>query len=132
MVRQRQCAYMAALLTNEFADDKGAMRDYLPKLFDNFSVNASTSIPGRININQAPKPLLLGIPGLDPNQVDQIIGSRDLEVTAERPDRAGSALLGQLAAEVRVLPGRPSTDGLLHPVGDTFIPPAYATKELLA
>jgi UDP-N-acetyl-alpha-D-muramoyl-L-alanyl-L-glutamate epimerase len=53
-------------------------------------------------------------------------------LAAERPDRAGSPLLGQLAAEVRVLPGRPSTDGLLHPVGDTFIPPAYATKELLA
>ncbi len=52
-------------------------------------------------------------------------------LAAERPDREGSALLGQLADEVRGLPGRPSTDGLLHPVGDTFIPAAYATKELL-
>jgi hypothetical protein len=53
-------------------------------------------------------------------------------LAAERPDRAGSALLDQLATEVWALPGRPSTDGLLHPVGDTFIPPAYASKELLA
>jgi hypothetical protein len=53
-------------------------------------------------------------------------------LAAERPDRAGSALLDQLATEVRALPGRPSTDGLLHPVGDNFIPPAYASKELLA
>jgi hypothetical protein len=53
-------------------------------------------------------------------------------LAAERPDRADSPLLDQLATEVRALPGRPSTDGLLHPVGDTFIPPAYAAKELLA
>lgn len=52
-------------------------------------------------------------------------------LAAQRPDRAGFALLGQLAAEVRALPGQPSTDGLLHPVGEHFIPPAYATKELL-
>jgi hypothetical protein len=51
---------------------------------------------------------------------------------ADRADGPSSALLGQLAAEVRGLPGLPSTDGLLHPVGDHFIPPAYATKELLA
>jgi hypothetical protein len=56
-------------------------------------------------------------------------------LAADRPDRVkgpGSSLLDQLASEVRALPGRPSTDGLLHPVGDNFIPPAYATKELLA
>jgi hypothetical protein len=53
-------------------------------------------------------------------------------LAAVRPDRAGFALLDQLAAEVRALPGQPSTDGLLHPVGEHFIPPAYATKELLA
>jgi UDP-N-acetyl-alpha-D-muramoyl-L-alanyl-L-glutamate epimerase len=52
-------------------------------------------------------------------------------LAAERPDREGSALLGQLADEVRGLPDQPSTDGLLHPVGDHFIPAAYATKELL-
>ncbi len=53
-------------------------------------------------------------------------------LAADRPDRAGSALLGQLAAEVRSLPGQPSTDGLLHPAGEHFIPVSYATKELLA
>ncbi len=52
-------------------------------------------------------------------------------LAAERPDREGSGLLGQLADEVRGLPGQPSTDGLLHPVGEHFIPAAYATKELL-
>ena len=36
-----------------------------------------------------------------------------------------------LAAEVRALPGRPSTEGLLQPVGAHFIPAPYA-EELLA
>jgi hypothetical protein len=57
-------------------------------------------------------------------------------LAADRPDRAGQpstgGLLGQLAAEVRSLPDQPSTDGLLHPAGEHFIPASYATKELLA
>jgi len=49
----------------------------------------------------------------------------------ERADRAGFPLLHELAAEVRALPGRPSTAGLLQPVGEHFIPVPYA-EELLA
>jgi DNA uptake protein ComE-like DNA-binding protein len=71
-----------------FASDTAAMRDYLPKLFENLAVNANPSIPGRINVNQAPKPLLLGIPGLTPDKVEQILSTRDLDVTSDRPDRA--------------------------------------------
>jgi hypothetical protein len=57
-------------------------------------------------------------------------------LAADRPDRAGQrstdGLLGQLAGEVRSLPDQPSTDGLLHPAGEHFIPASYATRELLA
>ena len=53
-------------------------------------------------------------------------------LAARRPDRAASKLLDELAAEVMVLPGRPSTEGLLRPVGRHFIPPAYEFEELLA
>ena len=49
----------------------------------------------------------------------------------ERADRAGFPLLHELAAEVRALPGRPSTEGLLQPVGEHFIPVPYA-EEFLA
>jgi hypothetical protein len=49
----------------------------------------------------------------------------------ERDDRAGFPLLHELATEVRALPGRPSTEGLLQPVGEHFIPARYA-EELLA
>jgi type II secretory pathway component PulK len=71
-----------------FRNDPSLMRDYLPKLFDNFSVNESPSIPGRLNINQAPKPLLRAIPGLPADAIDQIISSRRPEGAAERPDQA--------------------------------------------
>jgi hypothetical protein len=57
-------------------------------------------------------------------------------LAADRPDRADQrstgGLLGQLAREVRSLPDQPSTDGLLHPAGEHFIPASYATRELLA
>lgn len=71
-----------------FRDEPSAMRDYIPKLFDNFSVNASPSIPGRININQAPRVLLSGIPGLDSDVVDQIISNRMPEQDGQRPEQA--------------------------------------------
>ncbi|MEX2092074.1 MAG: hypothetical protein WD971_05325 [Pirellulales bacterium] len=71
-----------------FTEDASAMRDYIPKLFDNFSVNSSTSIPGRININQAPRVLLVGIPGLDSTAIDQIISSRQPDANGERPEQA--------------------------------------------
>ncbi len=71
-----------------FREDSGAMRDYIPKLFDNFSVNSATSIPGRLNINQAPRPLLLGIPGMDTTLVDQIIATRMPVQDGQRPEQA--------------------------------------------
>jgi DNA uptake protein ComE-like DNA-binding protein len=71
-----------------FASDTASMRDYLPKLFENLAVNAAPSIPGRIDVNQAPRTILTGIPGLPPEAVDRIISTRDLEVTSDRPDRA--------------------------------------------
>lgn len=78
----------AAVLDAAFADDLASMQTYLPKLMDNLAVNASPSIPGRLNINQAPRPLLKAIPGLDPNVVEQIIADRDVEVGPERPEQA--------------------------------------------
>ena len=64
------------------------MRDYLPKLFENLAVNAAPSIPGRINVNQASRTILTGIPNLTPDAVERIISTRDFDVTSDRPDRA--------------------------------------------
>ena len=65
-----------------------AMQSYLPMLMENLAVNASPTIPGRLNINQAPRRLLMGVPGLDQNAVDQIISNREIEPGVQRPAQA--------------------------------------------
>jgi type II secretory pathway component PulK len=71
-----------------FPNDPGAMQSYLPKLMDNLAVNAAPSIPGRLNINQAPRQLLAGIPNLSDTAVDQIISNRDVTLGQQRPEQA--------------------------------------------
>jgi hypothetical protein len=56
-------------------------------------------------------------------------------LAAQRPDRADSKLLQELAAEVAALPDAPSaaaSQELLHPIGEHFIPAAFAAEDLLA
>jgi UDP-N-acetyl-alpha-D-muramoyl-L-alanyl-L-glutamate epimerase len=52
-------------------------------------------------------------------------------LAAQRPDRAGTALLQRLAAEVARRPDLPDAAQLLRPVGDHFIPDSYAPQDLL-
>jgi hypothetical protein len=63
------------------------MQSYLPKLMENLAVNAAPTIPGRLNINQAPRALIAGIPGLPPTAVEQIISSRDVTIGQQRPEQ---------------------------------------------
>ncbi len=69
-----------------FKSDRASMQSYLPKLMDNLGVNAQPSIPGRLNINQAPRQLLLGVPGLA-EVADRIIANRDVQVGSDRPEQ---------------------------------------------
>jgi DNA uptake protein ComE-like DNA-binding protein len=71
-----------------FAEDPAAMQEYLPLLMQNLAVNAAPILPARLNINQAPRRLLMGIPGIDPALVDQIIASRDVLQSGEVPEQA--------------------------------------------
>jgi hypothetical protein len=51
------------------------------------SVNPADTIPGRLNILQAPGTLLRGVPGLTEEVIAQIVDLRTPEITAEQPDR---------------------------------------------
>jgi hypothetical protein len=51
-------------------------------------------------------------------------------LAARRPDRAGTALLQELAVEFAP-PGQPTIEALLRPVGEHWIPDAYAADDLL-
>lgn len=62
-----------------------AMNLYLPILMDNVAVNTSPVIPGRININQAPRTVLAGIPDLSEEALDQIIAEREPDPTQREP-----------------------------------------------
>jgi DNA uptake protein ComE-like DNA-binding protein len=64
-----------------FEDNPIAMSVYLPLLMDSVTTVEQPTIPCRININQAPRSLLDGIPGITPEIVDAIIEAR-----GEEPD----------------------------------------------
>ena len=49
---------------------------YVDNLMDNAAANSNPTIPGRININKAPRSLLMGIPGITEEIVDRIIQER--------------------------------------------------------
>lgn len=52
----------------------------LAAMMDNLTTVSAATIPGRINIMQAPRRVLEGIPGLTPEQVEQIIQYREYEL----------------------------------------------------
>jgi hypothetical protein len=50
-------------------------------------VNPATAFPGRININQASRVVLQGIPGMDQQTLEGILSNREPEPTSENPNR---------------------------------------------
>ncbi|MEM6330509.1 MAG: hypothetical protein AAF790_09695 [Planctomycetota bacterium] len=70
-----------------FPADPMQTSSYLPRLLDYLTVYSDPVAPGRLNINQAPRSLLESVPGMPPEAVESIIGNRDFEVGADRPDR---------------------------------------------
>ena len=49
---------------------------YLPMLMDKVTTVEAPVLPGRININEAPREILAGLPGLDSDTLDKLIESR--------------------------------------------------------
>jgi DNA uptake protein ComE-like DNA-binding protein len=70
------------VLASPFATELIAMSLYLPQLMDGCTANPGQMIPGRININQAPREILMGIPGITEELVDQIIDQRGTAATS--------------------------------------------------
>lgn len=75
------------ILESPFSADLAAMGFYLPQLLDNVTVSQAPFIPGRININQAPKTVLAGIPGMTETVLEEIISRREFEAPDELPNR---------------------------------------------
>lgn len=77
-----------------FPDEPGAMGAYLPLLMENLTASGGQDvIPGRLNVNQAPRVLLDGLSrampeALRPEVVEQILANRAFEPSVEQPDQA--------------------------------------------
>lgn len=67
----------AEVLDSPFADDPAMMAEYLPLLLDLLTLREEKVIEGRININQAPREVLRGLPGMDDSIVEGILSNRD-------------------------------------------------------
>jgi len=106
------------VISAAFSDDPGSMRSYLAKLMDNIAVNSNKTIPGRLNINQAPRQLLLGIPGLTSTAVDQIISQRDITLGTQQPDQVHETWL--LSQGVVTLPEMKKLIGLVTSGGNVY------------
>jgi hypothetical protein len=74
-------------LDSPFADERSAMTEYLPRLLDNTTTSAGPATAGRINVNQAPRVVLAGIPGMTPELLDQIFSKRVSDPVATGADR---------------------------------------------
>lgn len=77
----------ATILQSPFTEDLVSMNSYMPTLMDQVTIVTDPVIHGRININQAPRDILLGIPGLTEEIAEQIISQRT-------PDPGGDATYG--------------------------------------
>jgi hypothetical protein len=74
-------------MASPFPEDLIAMGLYLPMLLDNVTVSDAKIIPGRININQAPKVILAGIPGMNEAILTELISRRAFEPPEDMPNR---------------------------------------------
>lgn len=66
--------------------DAGAARDLLPKVLDKTTTKSDKELPGRVNVNTAPRDVLKCLPGLEDADVDAIITNRPAPDSAEAAD----------------------------------------------
>ncbi len=62
--------------TSPFGDDPVSMASYMPTLMQYLTVSDSPSLPGRINLREAPREILAGLPGMTEEIINQIIQAR--------------------------------------------------------
>ena len=75
----------ATVLQSPFGDDLASMMTYMTTLMDFATAVDAPTIPGRININQAPREILAGVPGMTDELLEQIISSRTPEPEIDNP-----------------------------------------------
>ena len=75
------------MIASPFTEDPAAMAEYLPQLQAYATTTTAAAIPGRINLNQAPRPVLMAIPEMTEELVDAILAQRSAEPSQDDPNR---------------------------------------------
>jgi len=83
----------ATVVGSPLTSEPAAMRDDLPKLLDYATVSATPVIPGRVNVNLAPRAVLRAVPGVDSSLVERILASRGSRPAGDDPSRRHPAWL---------------------------------------
>ncbi len=78
----------ATIVGPVFPDSTVEMMLYMPLLMDAVTVVTAETIPGRINVNQAPVAILLGIPGMEEEMVQELLTARATEPADENEEAA--------------------------------------------
>ncbi len=78
------------------------MGAYIDQMMDNMSISEGRTIPGRLNINQAPRSLLAGIPGITDEIVEGILSNRvqDPDANGLTPQKHETWLMTALVVDI--------------------------------
>jgi len=75
------------ILDSPFRNTPGNMGSFLPDLAAHCTTDTRTMIPGRVNINQAPREVLAGVAGMPSEAVEQILAQREPDPTGADENR---------------------------------------------
>ncbi|HVK12593.1 MAG TPA: hypothetical protein VM597_27840 [Gemmataceae bacterium] len=79
---------ISVVVTSPLQNDVGLQREVLPKLLDKTTTQGSSELPAKVNVNTAPREVLLALPGLTETQVDSILVRRPTYTNGQAPDTA--------------------------------------------
>lgn len=69
------------VLDSPWSSDPGSMQEYLPQLMDVLTTVNGEFLPGRINVNQARREVLLGLPEMTEALADAIVAAQPVDST---------------------------------------------------
>jgi hypothetical protein len=74
---------VSTTLASPWTSDAADMQEYLPDLMDRLSITDKEFLTGRVNINEARREVLLGIPGMDEDLADAIVSAQLIDADGE-------------------------------------------------
>lgn len=74
------------LIESPLQDEQSSLRTELPKLYDLLTLRNEPRLVGRIDLNRAPREVLLAVPTLDETLVEEILAKRKSLFDPYRPD----------------------------------------------